>query len=136
MSNSYADTLGRLAMKGIKISTLIDIGCADGNLSLSILAENFFPNLLPMNIDANPIYETSLKAIQQVAGGNYCITAVSDHEGETEFTHSVHPYWSSLASEESYYWKRLNNLVDKKIKTPVTTLDVLVDKFHSSRHFY
>src|SRR5262249_38288698 len=63
--------------------------------------------------------------IKDVVGGDYRITAISDRVGEVEFTQSVHPYWSSLRAEGDLYWTRVNNLAQRKVVLPTTTLDPL-----------
>ena len=80
---------------------------------------------VPLNVDANRIYEDSLKAIKEVLGGHYRICAITDHEGEIEITESVHPYWSSLRPAGDVYWSRVNDLTTSKVKVPATTLDAL-----------
>lgn len=83
---------------------------------------------MPLNVDANRIYEDSLKAIKEVLGGHYRICAITDHEGEIEITESVHPYWSSLRPAGDVYWSRVNDLTTSKVKVPATTLDALVEE--------
>lgn len=119
-------SLAVLYEKGIRYKTVIDIGCADGHFFLQAL--NFFPEATAVNIDANPIYEPSLKAIQEVVGGHFLIAAVSDEAGEVEMTTSVHPYWSSLRPKDDPYWQRINQLHESKIKVPAVTLDGLAQK--------
>jgi len=83
------------------------------------------PEAVPLNIDANILYEDSLQAIKKVLGGHFRISAITDHEGTIELTTSVHPYWSSLRPEEDPYWLRVNNLSVAKVAVPATTLDTL-----------
>lgn len=83
---------------------------------------------MPLNVDANRIYEDSLKAIKEVLGGHYRICAITDHEGEIEITESVHPYWSSLRPAGDVYWSRVNDLTTSKVKVPASTLDALVEE--------
>ena len=80
---------------------------------------------MPLNIDANPICEPSLRSIQNVVGGHFHVGVVTDHEGEVAFTTSVHPYWASLRPENDPYWRRINNLSAPKALVPATTLDPL-----------
>jgi FkbM family methyltransferase len=88
----------------------------------------WFPGAVPLNVDANSLYEGSLKAIKEVVGGSYRINAVTDFVGEIEITESVHPYWSSVRPEGDPYWSRVNNLIKTKVKVPATTLDALSRK--------
>jgi FkbM family methyltransferase len=118
--------LERLSSKGVLYSTVIDVGCADGQFFLHYA--KLFPKAVPLNIDANPIYEPSLKAIKDALGGEYFIGVVTDHVGEIEFIESIHPYWSSIRPETDVYWSRINGLIKNKIKTSATTLDALVEK--------
>lgn len=125
-TRDFAVSLAVLYEMGIRYKTVIDIGCADGHFFLQ--GFNFFPDATAVNIDANPIYEPSLKAIQDVVGGHFLIAAVSDEAGEVEMTTSVHPYWSSLRPKDDPYWQRINQLHESKIKVPAVTLDGLAQK--------
>jgi FkbM family methyltransferase len=128
-TGTIMSTLQVLFNKGIRYSTVIDVGCADGNFFLHFFAMGLFPGAVPLNIDANRLYEDSLRAIKNVVGGEFCISAVTDHEGAVELTTSVHPYWSSLRAENDPYWTRINNLVSTKIAVPATTLDTLYRQY-------
>ncbi|MHC2415418.1 hypothetical protein ACVJGC_008009 [Bradyrhizobium diazoefficiens] len=90
----FSATLQNLFAKGVRYGAVIDLGCADGHFVLNHLSR--LGGAVPLNIDANRIYENSLKAIKEVLGGHYRICAITDHEGEIEITESVHPYWSSV----------------------------------------
>jgi FkbM family methyltransferase len=118
--------LARLREKGWRCSTLIDIGCADGQLFLSLKLQGLLDNAVPLHLDANSLYEPSLRAIKEAVGGDYRITAISDQIGEVELIQSAHPYWSSLRGEGDPYWNRVNNLVLGKVTVPMTTLDAVV----------
>ncbi|UWU80812.1 FkbM family methyltransferase [Bradyrhizobium huanghuaihaiense] len=120
----FSATLQNLFAKGVRYGTVIDLGCADGHFVLNHLSR--LDGAVPLNIDANRIYEDSLKAIKEVLGGHYRICAITDHEGEIEITESVHPYWSSVRPTGDLYWARLNDLIKSKVKVPATTLDALV----------
>ena len=119
-------SIERLFHKGVRTSTVIDIGCADGQMFLTLFAKGFLPGAVPLNIDANRLYEPSLQAIKQTVGGDYRICAITDKVGEIEITESVHPYWTSVRPEGDPYWARVNNLVKGKVKVPAMTLDALV----------
>jgi FkbM family methyltransferase len=125
-ANSFTATIERLAKNGVRYSTVIDVGCADGHFFLHHM--RWFPGAVPLNVDANSLYEGSLKAIKEVVGGSYRINAVTDFVGEIEITESVHPYWSSVRPEGDPYWSRVNNLIKTKVKVPATTLDALSRK--------
>jgi FkbM family methyltransferase len=121
---SFSATLRNLFEKGVRYATVVDLGCADGHFVLTHLP--YLGGAVPLNIDANRIYENSLKSIKEVVGGHYRICAITDHEGEIEITESVHPYWSSLRPAGDVYWSRVNDLVKSKVKVTATTLDALV----------
>lgn len=125
---TFNSSLEVLREKGVRYSTVIDIGCADGSFYLSNYTLGLLPGSSVVNIDANPIYEESLKAIKNVIGGHYFIGAVSDRIGEIEMTTSVHPYWSSLRPSDDPYWERVNQLHDSKMMVPTVTLDALAEK--------
>ena len=82
--NSFSATIERLFNKGIRYATVIDVGCADGHFFLNHMS--WFPGAVPLNIDANRLYEESLKAIKDAVGGNYRISAITDCVGEIEIT--------------------------------------------------
>jgi FkbM family methyltransferase len=117
--------LRHLFDKGIRYSTVIDVGCADGSFFLTLWSMGIIPGAAPLNVDANRLYEDSLSAIKTAAGGDYFIGAVADYEGQSELTTAIHPYWSSLRPKHDLYWERINNLSSSKTVVPVTTLDVL-----------
>jgi FkbM family methyltransferase len=121
---SFSATLKNLFEKGVRYASVVDLGCADGHFVLTHLP--YLAGALPLNIDANRIYENSLKSIKEVLGGHYRICAITDHEGDIEITESVHPYWSSLRPAGDVYWSRVNDLVKSKVKVSATTLDALV----------
>jgi FkbM family methyltransferase len=123
--NNFYLSIERLFHKGVRYSTVIDVGCADGCFFLDLFAQGVLPGAVPLNIDANRLYEASLSAIRDVVGGHYRICAVTDRIGEIEIVESVHPYWSSIMPESDPYWSRVNSLVKSKAKVPATTLDAL-----------
>ena len=125
-AGDFSATLQSLFEKGVRYGSVIDLGCADGHFVLSHLA--CLGGAVPLNVDANRIYEDSLKAIKQGLGGHYRICAVTDHEGEIEITESVHPYWSSVRPAGDLYWSRVNDLITSKVKVPATRLDTLVEE--------
>jgi FkbM family methyltransferase len=124
-AGTFLATLRVLLNKGIRYSTVIDVGCADGNFFLNHSATGLFPGAVPLNIDANDLYEDSLRAIKAAVGGDFRISAITDHEGDVELTTSAHPYWSSLRPRNDPYWMRVNNLISTKRLVPATTLDTL-----------
>ena len=124
--NTISATIERLSNKDVRYSTIIDIGCADGHFYLNYMG--LFPGAVPLNIDANRLYEESLKAIKDVVGGHYHIGAITDYVGEIEVMESVHPYWSSIRPEGDLYWSKINDLIKTKVKVSATTLDTLAQE--------
>lgn len=122
---TFLASLKTLFDRGVRYSTVIDIGCADGQFFLALHELGLVPDASPMNIDANSLYEASLASIKNVVGGDYRICALNDQEGEVEMTMSVHPYWSSLRQAGDPYWRRVNDLVATKKSVRMTTLDTL-----------
>ena len=131
MSNegTITDCLKLLAAKGLRYRTVMDLGCADGHFYVQHYGLGMFAGAMPVNVDANPFYEGSLKAIRDTLGGNYLIAAATDHVGEVELTLGSHPYWSSLLEERDPYWERMNKLHAGKLKVPAVTVDSLARQF-------
>ncbi len=125
---SFWTSLAALHQKSVRYSTVIDIGCADGSFFISLLYFGIFAGATPVNIEANPLYEGSLRAIQDVVGGHYVIGAASDADGEAEMTLGAHPYWSSLRDKDDRYWKQIHNLSEGTSKVRTFTLDGLTDR--------
>lgn len=126
-------SLKKLAELGIAYATIVDVGCADGHFSLA--HRPFFPDAALVNIDANPLYEPSLRTIQAVVGGHYHIGAVTDHCGAAEITQSAHPYWSSMRPKDDPYWQRVNHLHAGKLRAEATTLDALAARLQLTPPF-
>ena len=124
-TGTFIGTLRTLFNKGVRYSTVIDVGCADGHFCLNLMTAGLAAGALPLNIDPNPLYEPSLQAIQDGVGGHYRICAATDHEGDVELTLSAHPYWTSLRPPDDPYWERINRLSAEKAVVPATTLDNL-----------
>lgn len=126
MRADYSQTLALLAKKGIKYSTVIDVGCADGHFFVQHYLQGIFRGAVPLNIDANTVYEPSLISIQSKLGGHFRIAAASDQNGDIELTTAVHPYWNSLRSADDLYWARINNLKTGVQTIPAIRIDNLV----------
>jgi len=124
-ASTFTHTLAILANKGLRYSTVIDLGCADGHFFVEHYMRGFFSESVPVNIDANALYEPSLKAIQEVLDGHYRIDAASDKGGEIELTTSIHPYWSSLRSSGDWYWERIQKTTSGTRIVPAVRLDDL-----------
>lgn len=122
------ETLKLLNKKGVRFSTIVDVGCADGHFFLTLHQLGIAGVALPLNIDPNETYKDSLQSIRDVIGGHYRICALSDRRGELELTMSTHPYWSSLRPPGDSYWQRINDMHVGKKLVPATTLDALVEE--------
>ena len=124
----FSAALAVLLAKGVRYSTIIDAGCADGTFFLLHQYFGIFAGATPVNIEANPLYEDSLRAIKDCAGGHYVIGAASDADGEAEMTLGVHPYWSSLRDKDDRYWKKIHNLSQGSSKVRTFTIDGLAEQ--------
>jgi FkbM family methyltransferase len=120
---TFSATLALLARKGVRYATVVDLGCADGHFFVQ--HNQLFAGAVPVNIDANALYEPSLKSIQEVLGGHYRIAAISDRPGEVTINLSAHPYWSSLRAGDDPYWRRINGLASGERTVPAIRLDDL-----------
>jgi FkbM family methyltransferase len=129
---TFTSTLAGLFQKGIRYSTVIDAGCADGHFYVFHHRLGLFPGSTVVNIDPNLIYEDSLKQIKDVMGGHYVIAAASDGEGELEMTTAAHPYWNSLRPADDSYWEKNNRMNTGTVKVPAITLDGLAAKLDLS----
>lgn len=125
---SFSAALAVLFAKGIRYSTVIDVGCADGTFFLLHRHFGVFSGATPVHIEANPIYEESLRAIKDCADGHYVIGAASDADGESEMTLGAHPYWSSLRDRDDRYWKEIHNLSQGTSKVRTFTIDGLAEQ--------
>jgi FkbM family methyltransferase len=123
---SFSATIGILYQKGVRYRTVIDLGCADGTFYLEHFKHGLLPGTTGVNVDANALYEPSLREIQQVLGGRYVIAGVSDHDGEIELQSGSHPYWASAAPPDHPYWSGSLNRPGSTTKVRAVTLDTLV----------
>lgn len=120
---TYAASLAILARMGVRYATVIDIGCADAHFFVEHFVLGLFADAIPVNVDANAIYEPSLKEIQDIFGGHYLIAAASDSAGEVTLTIAAHPYWSSLRGPDDPYWDRINRLAEGVERVRAIRLD-------------
>ena len=127
-TGSFSASLAVLFAKGLRYSTMIDVGCADGTFFLLHQYFGIFSGATPVHVDANPIYEESLRAIKDCAGGHYVIGAASDADGEAEMTLGAHPYWSSLRGKDDQYWKQIHNLSQGTSRVRTFTIDGLAEQ--------
>jgi FkbM family methyltransferase len=125
---TFPATLAILFQKGVRYTTAIDLGCADGNFFLECAHVGLLPGSIGVNVDANAMYEPSLREIQRVLGGHYLIAGVSNRDGEIELQTGSHPYWASLLPADDPYWAGLHNRPGETIKVRALTLDTLVQE--------
>ncbi len=123
---TYLATLAILYQKGMRYATVIDLGCADGSFYLETFHIGLLPGSICVNVDANAMYEPSLKSIQEVVGGRYLIAGISDRDGEIELQTGSHPYWASLLPAEHPYWAGSHNRPGETVKVRALTLDTLM----------
>jgi len=129
-SGSLAGALAYLAQRGARYATVIDLGCADGTFSLNCWDMRLLPGPPAyVNVEANAIYEESLKKIQEVVSGSYAIAAICDFDGEVELHSGSHAYWASVLPHDHPYWSGSHNKPGKGIKVQSLKLDTLVRRF-------
>ena len=122
-----------LALKqGVPVASVIDLGCADGNFSVTLRRMGHLAAAELLNIDAQAIYEPSLRRIRRALGGHYRICAVSDRAGTVTLTAGAHPYWSSLRAPTDDYWRKLHGAFAGAVSVPARTLDEIVAETGSS----
>lgn len=125
---TWAASLGLLIQKGLHFGSYIDIGCADGYFGLAFWRGGLFRHTSIINIDANPVYEPSLRKIRDAIGGDYRICAVDDRDGTIDLHTSVHPYWASAAAPEDPYWNAIYGQMGGKVTVPCRRLDSIVEE--------
>lgn len=125
---TWATTLALLIRKGLRFGSYIEIGSADGYIGLALWRAGLFEEMSVINIDANPVYEPSLRKIRDAIGGDYRICAVAEQSGTIELHTSAHPYWASAAPPDDAYWLAVNGQLGQTVTVPCRTLDELVDE--------
>lgn len=125
---TWAATLGLLIRKGLQFGTYIDIGCADGYFGLAFWGGGLFRHTTVINIDANPVYEPSLRKIRAAIGGDYRICAVDDRDGSIDLYTSTHPYWASAAAPDDPYWHAIYEQRGEKVSVPCRRLDSIIEE--------
>ncbi len=101
--NTFYGSIVIMKKEGVPMNTLIDIGCADGTFSLHC-TEIFGRSMTLFNIDAQAVYEPSLRKIKEKLGGYYKIAAVSAFDGQVKFSVGPHPYWASASGGENFQY--------------------------------
>jgi FkbM family methyltransferase len=125
---TWSGALGMLMQKGLRLGSFIDIGSADGYFGLAFWRAGLFRDVTVVNIDANPVYEPTLRKIHSAIGGDYRICAVDERPGTLELHASAHPYWSSAVPPDDPYWETINGQVGETTKVACRTLDSIVDE--------
>jgi FkbM family methyltransferase len=125
---TWSATLGMLIQKGLRLGSFIDIGSADGYFGLAFWRGGLFRDVTIVNIDANPVYEPSLKKIRGAIGADYRICAVDEKPGTLELHTSTHPYWASAVPRDDPYWRTINGQIGETTKVPCRTLDSIVEE--------
>jgi FkbM family methyltransferase len=87
--------------EGVPIRAIIDIGSADGTFALQCL-KLFGRGITIFNIDAQQVYEPSLRKIREKVGGHYKICAVSAYNGQMRFSIGKSPYWAGPSPTGEY----------------------------------
>jgi FkbM family methyltransferase len=125
---TWSAALGLLIQRGLRLGSYIDIGCADSYFALAFWRAGPFRDVSIINIDANPLYEPTLRKIRDAIGGDYRICAVDERTGSIELHASAHPYWASAAPPDDPYWATIHGQLGQTITVPCRTLDSIVDE--------
>ena len=125
---TWAASLGLLIQKGLRFGSFIDIGSADGYFGLAFWRAGLFRDMTIVNLDANPVYEPTLKKIRDAIGGAYRICAIDERPGTLELHTSAHPYWGSAVPPDDPYWATLNGQIGQTTTVPCRTLDSIVEE--------
>jgi FkbM family methyltransferase len=125
-AGSWMAALATLKQDGLRFGTYVDVGCADGHFALGLWHSGLVPQGGIVNIDANPLYEASLRKIQLAAGGHYRICAIAEQSGTIDMHTSAHPYWASAAPRDDEYWLTVNQQRGKRVTVPCRSLDSLI----------
>ena len=127
-ARSYVHAIDWLWRAGLRFGGMIDLGCADGSLSVMLAEQGPTRGAAILNVDAQDDYRDSLATIQRTLGGHYRICAVGENDGGSIELHlGEHPYWSSVRKPDDRYWAGVNDLrAAKPRRVPLRSLDGLV----------
>jgi FkbM family methyltransferase len=117
---SFFAPIAIMVKNNVPINSIIDIGCADGTFALEF-CRVFGKEKNVLNIDAQPIYEPSLRKIQQVTGEFYKITAVSSFNGKINFNinnDDQNFYWGGISKEGNFVECRTLDSLVEEFKLP------------------
>jgi FkbM family methyltransferase len=112
--------------RGLRVATAIDIGCADGDFLLMLKGMRVCVDLACFNIDANPLYEESLREIESVTGTGFHIGPLAASAGTVALTQGEHAYWASLRTPDEGYWRDSGMKAQGEKRVPAMTLDDIV----------
>lgn len=127
-AGSWPAALAFLASRGVRLASFIDVGSADGYHSIALWYAGLLRQSTVLNIDANPVYEPTLKKVQEAIGGHYKICGVGEHNGSIALRLSVHPYWASTVADSHPYWGSVNQQIGNAVSVPCRTLDSLAQE--------
>ena len=129
-AHNYFDALLWLWRAGLRYGSVIDLGCADGNFSVSLAENGPSRGSVILNVDAQNDYRDSLATIQGALGGHFRICAVGEHDGGSiELQRGEHPYWTSVRPADDRYWASINGLsAGKPVLVPLRSLDSLIEE--------
>jgi FkbM family methyltransferase len=123
--HSHFGATAGLLQRGLKIATAIDIGCADGDFLLLFKGVQGTGDVTLFNIDANPLYEDSLREIEAVIGAGYHIGPLAASSGPVTMIQGEHSYWASLRTPDEGYWRDSGMTAKGAERVAATTLDDL-----------
>jgi FkbM family methyltransferase len=125
-AGSHMVPVAELMRRGLQIATAIDVGCGDGDFLLFLKAAGIIGEATCFNVEANPLYEESLRAIEAATGAGYHIGPLAAKAGPVTLTRGAHPYWNSLRARKDHYWKGTGIAPQGSRKATARTLDSLV----------
>lgn len=123
--HSHFGATAGLLDRGLRIATAIDIGCADGDFLLMLKGVPGANGVTFFNVDANPIYEESLREMEAVIGAGYHIGPLAAASGPVTMVQGEHSYWASLRAPEEGYWRDSGLTAKGAERVAATTLDDL-----------
>ncbi|MBL8702183.1 MAG: FkbM family methyltransferase [Alphaproteobacteria bacterium] len=124
--HSAPSAIALMERLGARFGTVIDAGCADGQFFVELKSIGLLRGASVFNVDAQAVYEPTLKRIKAAIGGDYRICALGAEPGELALGVGAHPYWSSPRPADDPYWDRVDGAKGAPIKVPMHRLDDLV----------
>lgn len=92
------DALTRLASRGHRVSSVVDVGASDGQWSAR--ASHVWPEAHYLLIEANALHRPALERFKQQAPSriDYVIAAATDHVGQTIFHAAADPFGGTVST--------------------------------------